>query len=319
MVVQSKIIRFLHSYFHFQLKGIIFKFLKEKYQKMTLSELKKIFSQELSKLYSSGENSEIFTIVAQKILDLDRFQLRVNGDQNISERKENQFQEILIALKTGKPFQQILGETEFYGLKFFVNEHVLIPRPETEELLELAIKKVRVSGFEVRDKGPLKILDIGTGSGIIPIVLKKHFPNAAISAIDFSEDALKMAKKNVDFHEVEIEFIHQDYLNGNLTEKYDVIISNPPYIGMEEEVGIADSVKEFEPKMALFSPTSNALIFYEKIAEDCKNHLAENGLVFLEINQKLGQETRELFVNVLSEVELLKDISGNERFVWGRK
>lgn len=286
---------------------------------MTLSELKKIFSQELSKLYSSGENSEIFTIVAQKILDLDRFQLRVNGDQNISEREENQFQEILIALKTGKPFQQILGETEFYGLKFFVNEHVLIPRPETEELLELAIKKARVSGFEVRDKGPLKILDIGTGSGIIPIVLKKHFPNAAISAIDFSKDALKMAKKNADFHEVEIEFIHQDYLNGNLTEKYDVIISNPPYIGMDEEVEIADSVKEFEPKMALFSPTSNALIFYEKIAEDCKNHLAENGWVFLEINQKLGQETRELFVDVLSEVELLKDISGNERFVWGRK
>ena len=319
MVVQSKIIRFLHSYFHFQLKGIIFKFLKEKYQKMTLSELKKIFSEQLSKLYSSGENSEIFTIVAQKILDLDRFQLRVNGDQNISERKENQFQEILIALKTGKPFQQILGETEFYGLKFFVNEHVLIPRPETEELLELAMEKLRVSGFEVRDKGPLKILDIGTGSGIIPIVLKKHFPNAAISAIDFSKDALKMAKKNADFHEVEIEFIHQDYLNENLTEEYDVIISNPPYIGMEEEVEIADSVKEFEPKMALFSPTSNALIFYEKIAEDCKNHLAENGWVFLEINQKLGQETRELFVNVLSEVELLKDISGNERFVWGRK
>lgn len=319
MVVQSKIKRFLHSYFHFQLKGIIFKFLKEKYQKMTLSELKKIFTQEVSKLYSSGESSEIFTIVAQKILDLDRFQLRVNGDQNTSEREENQFQEILTALKTGKPFQQILGETEFYGLKFFVNEHVLIPRPETEELLELAIKKARVSGFEVRDNGPLKILDIGTGSGIIPIVLKKHFPNAAISAIDFSEDALKMAKKNADFHEVEIEFIHQDYLNGNLTEKYDVIISNPPYIGMEEEVEIADSVKEFEPKMALFSPTSNALMFYEKIAEDCKNHLAENGLVFLEINQKLGQETRELFVDVLSEVELLKDISGNERFVWGRK
>jgi len=319
MVVQSKIKRFLHSYFHIQLKGIIFKFLKEKYQKMTLSELKKIFTQELSKLYSSGENSEIFTIVAQKILDLDRFQLRVNGDQNISEREENQFQEILTALKTGKPFQQILGETEFYGMRFFVDEHVLIPRPETEELLELTIKKVRVSGFEVRDKDPLKIIDIGTGSGIIPIILKKHFPNAAISAIDFSEDALKMAKKNADFHEVEIEFIHQDYLNGNLTEEYDIIISNPPYIGMEEEVEIADSVKEFEPKMALFSPTSNALMFYEKIAEDCKNHLAENGLVFLEINQKLGQETRELFVDVLSEVELLKDISGNERFVWGKK
>ena len=99
----------------------------------------------------------------------------------------------------------------------------------------------------------------------------------------------------------------------------DRIISNPPYIGIHEEREIADSVKEFEPKMALFSPNENALVFYEKIAKDCRNHLAENGLIFLEINQKLGNETRELFVNVLSEVELRKDLSGNERFVWGRK
>jgi len=285
---------------------------------MTISELKKIFSQKLSALYNSGEISEIFTIFAKKILDLDRFQQRINGNQNLSEKEEMEFQEILTSLKTGKPFQHILGETEFYGLKFFVDEHVLIPRPETEELLELAMEKMQESRNKKQD-GRFKILDIGTGSGIIPIVLKKHFPKAEVSAIDFSEDALKMAKRNADFHDVEIEFIHQDYLSENLTDDFDVIISNPPYIGIEEEVEIADSVKEFEPKMALFSPTSNALIFYEKIAEDCKNHLSENGLVFLEINQKLGKETRELFVDVLSEVEVLKDISGNERFVWGRK
>ncbi len=285
---------------------------------MTISEIKKIFSQELSAIYNSGESSEIFTIFAQKILDLDRFQLRINGNQNLSEKEEMEFQDILTALKTGKPFQQILGETEFYGLKFIVDEHVLIPRPETEELLELAMDKMQESRYKKQD-GRFKILDIGTGSGIIPIVLKKHFPKAEVSAIDFSEDALKMAKRNADFHEVEIEFIHKDYLSENFIDVFDVIISNPPYIGIEEEVEIEHSVKEFEPKMALFSPTSNALIFYEKIAEDCKNHLAENGLVFLEINQKLGKETRELFVDVLSEVELLKDISGNERFVWGRK
>ena len=163
----------------------------------------------------------------------------------------------------------------------------------------------------------MKILDIGTGSGIIPIVLKKKFPNADISAIDFSEKALEMAKKNAEFHQVEINFLHQDYLNENLTEMYDVIISNPPYIGIEEAVEIEDSVKCFEPQMALFSPTSNALIFYEKIAKDCENHLSENGMVFLEINQKLGIETKNLFVGVLSEVELVKDLSGNERFVRG--
>ena len=150
-------------------------------------------------------------------------------------------------------------------------------------------------------------------------MLKKYFPESEISAIDFSENALKTAKRNADFHQVEINFIQQDYLNEELNEIYDVIISNPPYIGIDEESEIADSVKQFEPTIALFSPTSNALIFYEKIAKDCENYLAENGLVFLEINQKLGAETRKLFLDVLSEVELMQDLSGNDRFVWGRK
>ena len=285
---------------------------------MTILELKNIFQRELSAIYNSSESAEIYAVFVQKFLDLNKFQQRLNQHQNISEKEHTQFDQILQDLKTGKPFQQILGETEFYGLKFFVDEHVLIPRPETEELLELAIAKLRASGFGFRDAGKLKILDIGTGSGIIPIVLKKHFPDAVISAIDYSDSALKTAKRNADFHEVEINFIHEDYLNAALTEMYDVIISNPPYIGIEEESEISDSVKSFEPKMALFSPTSNALIFYEKIAEDCRTHLAKDGLVFLEINQKLGQVTRNLFVDVLSEVELLKDLSGNERFVWGR-
>lgn len=285
---------------------------------MTISEFKKIFEKELSSLFNSGESLEIFAVFAEKYLELNKFQQRINGDQILSANIEKQFLEILTELKTGKPFQQILGETEFYGLRIFVDEHVLIPRPETEELLELAISKMQDPGFKIQDL-ELKILDIGTGSGIIPIVLKKHFPEAKVSAIDFSENALEVAKRNADFHKVDINFIHEDYLSENLTEIYDVIISNPPYIGIEEEIEIADSVKGFEPKMALFSPTPNALIFYEKIAKDCEDHLAKNGLVFLEINQKLGNETRELFVNVLSEVELLKDLSGNERFVWGRK
>ena len=150
-------------------------------------------------------------------------------------------------------------------------------------------------------------------------MLKKHFPNAEVSAIDFSEKALDVAKKNANFHQVEINFILQDYLNSNLDDVYDVIISNPPYIGIDEEHEIADSVKEFEPKMALFSPTKNPLIFYEKIARDCKNHLAKNGMIFLEINQKLGNETCKLFHNYLSQSHLSKDISGNYRFVWGIK
>lgn len=281
---------------------------------MTILELKTLFTENLSSHFTTSEGAELYSIFIEKELGYNKFQQRQSENEILSEKQIENFRALISQLKTGKPFQQILGETEFYGLKFFVDEHILIPRPETEELLELAIEKIKARSLKSE---VIKILDIGTGSGIIPIVLKKHFPQAEISAIDFSEKALKTAKRNADFHEVEINFIHQDYLNADLTEIYDVIISNPPYIGMEEEVEIADSVKEFEPKMALFSPTSNALIFYEKIAKDCENHLAKNGMVFLEINQKLGNETRELFVDVLSEVELLKDISGNERFVWG--
>jgi release factor glutamine methyltransferase len=281
---------------------------------MTILELKTLFTENLSSHFTTSEGAELYSIFIEKELGYNKFQQRQSENEILSEKQIENFRALISELKTGKPFQQILGETEFYGLKFFVDEHILIPRPETEELLELAIEKIKARSLKSE---VIKILDIGTGSGIIPIVLKKHFPQAEVSAIDFSEKALKTAKRNADFHEVEINFIHQDYLTADLTEIYEVIISNPPYIGMEEEVEIADSVKEFEPKMALFSPTSNALIFYEKIAKDCENHLAKNGLVFLEINQKLGNETRELFIDVLSEVELLKDISGNERFVWG--
>ena len=281
---------------------------------MIISELKEFFKNQLSEIYADSEISELFSIFCNQILGMDKFELRISQHHIISEEQTRVFKKLISELKTGKPYQQILGETEFYGLKFFVDENVLIPRPETEELLELTISEI-----QKRNLKNTKILDIGTGSGIIPIVLKNKLPQAKVSAIDYSEKALETAKKNADFHKLDINFIHQNYLEENLSEVYDIIISNPPYIGMDEEIEIADSVKEFEPKMALFSPTSNALIFYEKIADDCKNHLAENGMVFLEINQKLGEETKALFTDVLSKVYLVKDISGNDRFVWGKK
>lgn len=285
---------------------------------MTYQAYKNFLKEELSEYYSNSEISTLFEIIIEHLRGWNSLELRSFQNQNIETNFLERLSSIVIELKCGKPYQQILGETEFFGLQFFVNEHVLIPRPETEELLELAIEKIQEPRFKIQEVG-LKILDIGTGSGIIPIILKNKFPLAQVSAIDLSNDALKVAKKNADFHNVEINFIFADYLNTNLSEAFDIIISNPPYIGIEEEGEIEDSVKSFEPKMALFAPTSNALIFYEKIAMDCKNHLTEDGLVFLEINQKLGKETLECFVDVLSEVELLKDISGNERFVWGKK
>lgn len=286
---------------------------------MTISAFKKYFKETLSDLYTESESAFLSSLFIHKIVGFDHFQQRRFSEQELLMEDENQLSSLVSELKTGKPYQQILGETEFYGMKFFVDENVLIPRPETEELLEIAIPEIQqyISNVRYRDKA-LKILDIGTGSGVIPLVLKKHFPDAEVSSVDFSEKALSTAQKNAEYHQLNINFIHADYLGFEPNECYDIIISNPPYIGIEEEVEIADSVKEFEPKMALFSPTSDALIFYRKIAADCKKYLNDHGLLFLEINQKLGPETLALYSD-FSKAELLKDLSDNDRFIYGRK
>ena len=280
---------------------------------MTILEFKRYFKTELSELYTEAESAKLYTIFLYEKTGFDAFQQRRFAHQELLISDEEDLKEILKELKTAKPYQQILGYTEFYGLKFFVDENVLIPRPETEELLEITIQ--RLKNLKIKK---LKILDVGTGSGIIPITLKKHFPDAEVSAMDISEKALEIAQKNADFHKTKINFIQADYLNTNLTVNYDVIISNPPYIGIDENAEIEESVKGFEPNIALFSPTSDALIFYRKIAKDADKFLNEKGMIFLEINQKLGNETLELFKN-FSESELVKDLSGNDRFVIGKK
>jgi release factor glutamine methyltransferase len=301
---------------------------------MTILEFKRHFKTELSELYTESESAFLCSVFVEKIVGFNSFQQRRFSHQELLIQDEQDLLQVISELKTNKPYQHILGETEFYGMKFFVNENVLVPRPETEELLEFAIHKIKQQLVILNEvqcneesldssslgmtKRTLKILDIGTGSGIIPLVLKKHFPQAEVTSIDFSEKALEMAKKNADFHQLAINFIHADYLNLDLGQNFDVIISNPPYIGIEEVDEIADSVKEFEPTMALFSPTSDALIFYRKIAEDAEKYLNKNGLLFLEINQKLGPETLELYSN-FSEAHLIKDLSENDRFVFGKK
>ncbi|PWN71834.1 peptide chain release factor N(5)-glutamine methyltransferase [Chryseobacterium phosphatilyticum] len=282
---------------------------------MTISAFKKYFKTELSDLYTESESAFLSSIFLHKIVGFDNFQQRRLSEQELLVDDEQQLCSIISQLKTGKPYQQIMGESEFYGMKFFVDENVLIPRPETEELLEIAIREIQDLRFNAQ---VVKILDIGTGSGVIPLVLKKHFPEAQVSSIDFSAEALQTAQRNAEYHQLDITFIHADYLDFELKEQYDIIISNPPYIGIEEEVEIADSVKEFEPKMALFSPTSDALIFYRKIAQDSKKHLNSGGLLFLEINQKLGPETLELY-HYFSKARLLKDLSENDRFIYGKK
>ena len=281
---------------------------------MTINQVKNLFSEELQSLYTSVECEELFFIFCEKILNLNKIDIRSQLENSISAENQKEFLKIISILKEGKPYQQILGETYFYGNRFFVDENVLIPRPETEELIELI--ESRLSHLK---KEKLKILDVGTGSGCISISLAKIFPNAEVSSIDISEKALNIAQKNADFHKVKVNFIQKDYLNEKLDEIYDIIVSNPPYIDVLEKEEISHSVKGFEPNIALFAPENRVLAFYEKIAQDSENHLKKGGSVFLEINQKLGKETLQLFQSVLTKSELVKDLSENDRFVIGEK
>ncbi|MBS1572592.1 MAG: peptide chain release factor N(5)-glutamine methyltransferase [Bacteroidetes bacterium] len=282
---------------------------------MTLENLKDKFRMELRERYSQDDCDLLSFIFIEKILDIPPLQQRLQRNEKVSEIEFDNFEFIINELKTGKPYQQILGETEFFGLSFLVDENVLIPRPETEELIELAFEKM-LKKYSKNDK--LKILDIGTGSGIIPIVVKKFFPNAEVFALDVSEKAIEIAKKNANYHQVEIHFFQMNYLQEELGGNWDVIFSNPPYIGINEKKEIAITVQDFEPNIALFSPTNDSLIFYRKIAIDALECLNENGMIFLEINQKLGQETLCLFQNFKYSM-LYKDISGNDRMIFVEK
>lgn len=280
---------------------------------MNVLELKSEFKNQLSDRYTSSEVGVIFSVFLEKKKVLNSIQQKIFQDKELSQKEEKEFMDILSELKKGRPYQQILGEVEFFGLPFFVNENVLIPRPETEELLELSIEKI-VQRF---GNEKINILEIGSGSGVISIVLKKHFPNAEITSLDISEEALQIARKNANFHKVEISFVRENYLEMLCTDSFDVIISNPPYIGKDEFSEIENSVKNYEPNIALFSPMEDTLIFYRKIAQDVERILKDNGLIFLEINQKLGTETLQLFSNL--EAYLLQDLSQNDRFIYAIK
>jgi release factor glutamine methyltransferase len=288
-----------------------------------LGDIKSEFQRELSRQYSASETEVLFEIFCEEWLGLNRSELRLALPNAVPAETSQKFRVVLQQLKSGIPYQQVLGKALFYGLEFMVDSSVLIPRPETEELVEMAItelgtltqRRAEGSAYSAAASGNrLRIIDIGTGSGAISITLKKYFPEATVWAVDFSEAALQTAAKNAELHNASINFIHTDYLNSPLDGKFDLIISNPPYIGKDEADEIADSVKEFEPKMALFSPVDDALVFYRKIAADARCHLPEEVMVIMEINQKLGPETLALYNNFPS-AELLKDLSGNDRFI----
>lgn len=273
---------------------------------MTIKGIKNSLYQELNTLYNDDEIEAIFRYYIEIRLNiLDSF---LFNDDKI-EFKTPHFEKDLSELKSGKPIQQVVGYAFFYDYFFKVNEHTLIPRPETEELIYLITEKYK-------NNLPLKIIDLGTGSGCIPITLNKLYPTANVQAIDISTEALKIAKENNENLKTDVKFIHQDLLEDfQLDDKYDLIISNPPYIRDLEKKEMHINVLQHEPHLALFVSNDDPLVFYKKVAQFGKLHLNNDGKIFCEINQYLGKKTQEMFLKYYEHAILHKDISGNDRII----
>jgi release factor glutamine methyltransferase len=286
---------------------------------MLLKNYKTTFLQELSSLYEEQEIESFFYIILEKLHGLKRIDLALNPQSVMDGAHLKQWKNIVSELKKQRPIQYILGETTFYGLSFLVNENTLIPRPETEELVELIIES---TNYELRNT-KLKVLDIGTGSGCIAISLAKHLPTSEVYAIDVSEKALDVAKKNAELNKVAIDFISTNILDvvnlsavAGLYKQFDIIVSNPPYVRNLEKDQIKPNVLEYEPHLALFVDDIDPLLFYRKIAELAIKNLNPNGKLYFEINQYLGKETIKLLEDFgFRNVELKKDIYGNDRII----
>ena len=287
----------------------------------TIKDVFTTYKSNLAAIYDAQESEAITLMVLTEILNSSKAQIKAFPENELTLTQQEEANNILTQLKTGKPLQYALGYTEFYGLKFIVTPATLIPRPETEELVEWAIESVNSGQFAV---GKLNIIDIGTGSGCIAISLKKNLPSAQISAIDISADALNIAKENALLNDIKVRFIQADILNlksdpdsyRDEIPKSEIIISNPPYVTLEDKKQMHTNVTDFEPHTALFVPENDPLLFYRTIADFALTNLTENGLLFFEINESFGKETVELLESKgFKDVELRQDMSGRDRMI----
>ncbi len=278
---------------------------------MTNTALKAHFFEQLSGIYPDEEVGSFFNLLAESWLGLSRIDLALRPDETISEEKVLQFESAMERLKKYEPIQHIIGKTEFYGFQFQVDKNVLIPRPETEELVAWILEEA--------GQAP-NILDIGTGSGCIAISLAKKLPKAKVTALDISLKALEIAKANAKINKVEIAFKQADILKiPGFEQQFDIIVSNPPYVRALEKRQMHPNVLKFEPDTALYVEDENPLIFYKKITNLAENSLKSDGKLYFEINQYLGPETQKLVESHQFKTELKKDIFGNFRMLKGIK
>lgn len=279
----------------------------------TIGSLRNEFLTDLSNIYDQEEIRNLFQIAAEQLLNISRMQLSLQLQQQLSPELSLAFENILQQLKTGRPIQHIIGHAPFYGLDFIVSEDTLIPRPETEELVDLIIQ-------ENLKKENLKIIDIGTGTGCIAISLQKHLTSAKVTAVDISAEALSIAKQNASKNQCSIDFRCLDILEWNLTfdenEYFDIIVSNPPYITQDEKNAMHQNVLQFEPHTALFVEDAAPLLFYDYISSFALSQLNKDGILYFEINQYLANETQDLLIKKgFSNVEIIHDINGAARII----
>jgi len=278
---------------------------------MKLKAQKQIFTKSLESEYPVEEVLSFFFLLTEAFFKINRLNLALNPELEIDEIQVKKLDLAISRLKNHEPIQHIIGDTEFFGLTFKVDKNVLVPRPETEELVEWILE-------DFSEEEALEILDIGTGSGCIAISLAKNLPEAKISAMDISAAALKIAAQNSEINKVQVDFIQQDILQlENLKENYKVIVSNPPYVRELEKKEMHRNVLDYDPPTALYVKDENPLIFYDKITKLAKNALKPGGKLYFEINQYLAEETEKMMQKQGFKTELRKDIFGNFRMLKG--
>ncbi|WP_037360903.1 peptide chain release factor N(5)-glutamine methyltransferase [Asinibacterium sp. OR53] len=269
----------------------------------------------LAPIYDAREANAIAHMIMEHLTGKTKIERLLEPASVLTAKEESLLQSYIDQLSRHRPVQYVLGEAWFAGMQFHVNEHVLIPRPETEELVTWIIDEA------VQDAQ--QILDIGTGSGCIPITLKKSLPAASITSIDIDPNALQVAHDNATTLQADIQLIELDFLNESLWHKlpgdYDTIVSNPPYIKAMESNTMAKHVLDYEPARALFVPDDDALVFYRKIAAFASTHLNKAGSIYMEINEALGKEVKQLFGATGYHVTIKQDLQGKDRMIKASK
>lgn len=281
---------------------------------MNLLQLQKYFQQQLRANYPDSEIENFFFWTLEEILGIQRIDFVLQKNNAVDYQNIDRIKKVIQRLRNEEPIQYIFGSTEFYGLLFNVSTDTLIPRPETEELVEWIIETVKQDEY-LSSLSELRILDIGTGTGCIAITLTKLIPSANTTAVDISKNALTVAESNSALNEVNVHFVISNVLElSSLENEFDIIVSNPPYVRNSEKIEIKNNVLKYEPDTALFVEDDDPLLFYRKIGKLSLESLNPNGYLFFEINQYLGKEMVDLLSDLgYQHIELRKDVFGNDR------